>query len=130
MIVFPESMNEARSGSANEAISVMQAYIKYMCQRVEWAMGNVTKDVSKAGISSAEMYILLSALQNTVAALQSTVNSQAASISSLLQGVSTLNNDYAELAERMATAENNYTALEARVTALEARVTALENTEV
>lgn len=47
-----------------------------MCQRIDWAMGNVTKNVSKAGVSNAEMYILLTALQNTVSALQSTVNSQ------------------------------------------------------
>ena len=33
----------------------------------------MTRDVSNAGISSAEMYILLTALQNSVSALTSTV---------------------------------------------------------
>ena len=98
---------------------MVEQYIKYMCQRTDWAIGNVTKNVSKAGVSSAEMYILLTALQNTVSALQSAVNSQSASISALSQTVNTLGNDYAALAGRVTTLENNYTALEQRVAALE-----------
>lgn len=113
MIVFPESINELPKENLSDALDITENYIKYMCQRIDWAMGNVTKNVSKAGVSNAEMYILLTALQNTVSALQSTVNSQGASISALTQSVTTLDNDY--------------TALEQRVTALEKRVTALEN---
>ena len=119
MIVFPESMNELPKENPTEALGITEAYIKYMCQRIDWAMGNVTKNVSKAGISSAEMYILLTALQNTVSALQSTVNSQGASISALTQSVTTLSNDHTALKNRVTTLENNYTALEQRVTALE-----------
>lgn len=119
MIVFPESLNELPKSNPDEALRMVEQYIKYMCQRTDWAMGNVTKNVSKAGVSSAEMYILLTALQNTVSALQSTVNSQSASISALSQTVNTLGNDYAALAGRVATLENNYTALEQRVAALE-----------
>ena len=69
-------------------------------------MGNVTKNVSKAGVSNAEMYILLTALQNTVSALQSTVNSQGASISALMQSVTVLGNDYTALEQRVAALEN------------------------
>lgn len=119
MIVFPESMNELPKENPTEALDITESYIKYMCQRIDWAMGNVTKNVSKAGISSAEMYILLTALQNTVSALQSTVNSQSASISALTQSVTMLNNDQTALKNRVTTLENNYTALEQRVTALE-----------
>lgn len=119
MIVFPESLNELPKGNPEEALRMVEQYIKYMCQRTDWAMGNVTKNVSKAGVSSAEMYILLTALQNTVSALQSTVNSQSTSISALSQTVNTLGNDYAALAGRVTTLENNYTALEQRVAALE-----------
>ena len=119
MIVFPESLNELPKGNPEEALRMVEQYIKYMCQRTDWAMGNVTKNVSKAGVSNAEMYILLTALQNTVSALQSTVNSQGASISALTQSVTVLNNDQTALKNRVATLENNYTALEQRVTALE-----------
>lgn len=119
MIVFPESINELPKENPSEALDIAENYIKYMCQRIDWAMGNVTKNVSKAGVSNAEMYILLTALQNTVSALQSTVNSQGASISALTQSVTVLNNDQTALKNRVATLENNYTALEQRVTALE-----------
>jgi hypothetical protein len=112
MIVFPESLN-AMPKDTEKAIGKLSAYIKYMCQRTEWAVGNMTKNVSAAGVSSAETYTLLLALQGTVSALQSTVNSHSASISALLQSVTTLSNDQ--------------TALAGRVTALEQRVTALEN---
>ena len=119
MIVFPESLNELPKSNPDEALRMVEQYIKYMCQRTDWAMGNVTKNVSKAGVSSAEMYILLTALQNTVSALQSTVNSHTSSLSALSQTVNTLGNDYAALAGRVTTLENNYTALEQRVAALE-----------
>lgn len=119
MIVFPESINELPKENPSEALDITENYIKYMCQRIDWAMGNVTKNVSKAAVSNAEMYILLTALQNTVSALQSTVNSQGASISALTQSVTVLNNDQTALKNRVATLENNYTALEQRVTALE-----------
>ena len=119
MIVFPESINELPKENPSEALDITENYIKYMCQRIDWAMGNVTKNVSKAGVSNAEMYILLTALQNTVSALQSTVNSQSASISALSQTVNTLSNDQAALAGRVSTLETNYAALEQRVTALE-----------
>ena len=66
MIVFPESINEVNENDAPKALRVIEAYIKYMCQRTEWAMGNMTKTVSAAGVSSAETYILLTALQNRV----------------------------------------------------------------
>lgn len=127
MIVFPESINELPKENPSEALDITENYIKYMCQRIDWAMGNVTKNVSKAGVSNAEMYILLTALQNTVSALQSTVNSQGASISALTQSVTVLRNDMNELAGRVTATENNYTALRNDYTALEQRVAALEN---
>ena len=106
MIVFPESLNELPKGNPEEALRMVEQYIKYMCQRTDWAMGNVTKNVSKAGVSNAEMYILLTALQNTVSALQSTVNSQGASISALTQSVTILGNDYTALEQRVTALEN------------------------
>ena len=134
MIVFPEGINEVPENNPSQALYMIKSYIKYMCQRVEWAMGNVSKTVSEAGVSSAEMYISLVALQNTVSALQSTVNSQGASISALLQSVATLGNDYSALDGRVTTLESTVNALTQQVntlasnyTALEQRVTALEN---
>lgn len=134
MIVFPESINAIPKSDPEDAFRIIEDYIRYMCQRTDWAISNVGKTVSAAGVSSTETYMLLQTLQNTVSALQSTVNSQGSSISALLQSVTTLGNDYAELAGRVSKTEAKYTALELRVgetekkyAALEQRVTALEN---
>lgn len=134
MIVFPESINAIPKSDPEDAFRIIENYIRYMCQRTDWAISNVGKTVSAAGVSSTETYMLLQTLQNTVSALQSTVNSQGSSISALLQSVTTLGNDYAELAGRVSKMESKYTALELRVgetekkyAALEQRVTALEN---
>lgn len=134
MIVFPESINAIPKSNPEDAFRIIEDYIRYMCQRTDWAISNVGKTVSAAGVSSTETYMLLQTLQNTVSALQSTVNSQGSSISALLQSVTTLGNDYAELAGRVSKMESKYTALELRVgetekkyAALEQRVTALEN---
>ena len=134
MIVFPESINAIPKSDPEDAFRIIEDYIRYMCQRTEWAISNVGKTVSAAGVSSTETYMLLQTLQNTVSALQSTVNSQGSSISALLQSVTTLGNDYAELAGRVSKMESKHTALELRMgeteekyAALEQRVTALEN---
>lgn len=134
MIVFPESINAIPKSDPENAFRIIEDYIRYMCQRTDWAISNVGKTVSAAGVSSTETYMLLQTLQNTVSALQSTVNSQGSSISALLQSVTTLGNDYAELAGRVSKMESKYTALELRMgetekkyAALEQRVTALEN---
>lgn len=134
MIVFPESINAIPKSDPEAAFRIIEDYIRYMCQRTDWAISNVGKTVSEAGVSSTETYMLLQTLQNTVSALQSTVNSQGSSISALLQSVTTLGNDYAELAGRVSKTEAKYTALDLRVgeaekkyAALEQRVAALEN---
>lgn len=134
MIVFPESINAIPKSDPEDAFRIIEDYIRYMCQRTDWAISNVGKTVSAAGVSSTETYMLLQTLQNTVSALQSTVNSQGSSISALLQSVTTLGNDYAELAGRVSKMESKYTALELRMgetekkyAALEQRVAALEN---
>jgi peptidoglycan hydrolase CwlO-like protein len=134
VIVFPESINAIPKSNPEDAFRIIEDYIRYMCQRTDWAISNVGKTVSAAGVSSTETYMLLQTLQNTVSALQSTVNSQGSSISALLQSATTLGNDYAELAGRVSKTEAKYTALELRVgetekkyAALEQRVAALEN---
>lgn len=140
MIVFPESMNTLDAENAVRSIETLEGYIDYMRQRIEWAMRNVTKSVSSGNTTSAEMYILFTALQNTVSALQSTVYSHGATISAILQTLTLLQNDVAEVEGRcdalgsritaletaqttlntqIASIETNYTALDERVTALE-----------
>ena len=74
MAVFPENMDKLSADDVPGSLSIIENYIRYMGERMEFAMRNMTKTVSAAGVSSAEMYILLTALQNTVSAVSSTIS--------------------------------------------------------
>lgn len=127
MIVFPESMNTVQKGDPAAAMQTLERYINYMCQRVEWAMGNVGKTVTAAGVSSAETYTLLVALQNTVSALQSTVNSHGASISSILQTVTMQGNDLSGVTGRVETLEESAKLLRQEITEMQSKLTAMND---
>ena len=107
MAVLPESMNKIDVKDTEKSLSTLENYIRYMGERIEFAMRNVTRNVSDAGVSSAEMYVLLVAVQNSVSTLSSELNTLK-STANTMQG--TLN-----------TATENITALDERVTALESK---------
>lgn len=81
--VLPESMNRLNVENTQESLSTIEAYIRYMGERIEFYMRNMTKSVSDAGVSSVEVYAAVTALSNTVGALQSTVNSLNGSVTGL-----------------------------------------------
>lgn len=107
MAVLPESMNKIDVKDTEKSLSTLENYIRYMGERIEFAMRNVTRNVSDAGVSSAEMYVLLVAVQNSVSTLSSELNTLKSTVNTM-QG--TLN-----------TATENITALDERVTALESK---------
>lgn len=107
MAVLPESMNKIDVKDTEKSLSTLENYIRYMGERIEFAMRNVTRNVSDAGVSSAEMYVLLVAVQNSVSTLSSELNALKSTVNTM-QG--TLN-----------TATENITVLDERVTALESK---------
>lgn len=113
MAVFPESMDKLDVEDARGSFATVENYIRYMTERMEFSMRNMTKTVSAAGVSSAEMYILLTALQNEMSALRSTVNGMSGNLTSLSGQVGEM--------------QSAIQALQSSVTELEQRVAALEN---
>ena len=87
MAVFPENMDKLSADDVPGSLSIIENYIRYMGERMEFAMRNMTKTVSAAGVSSAEMYILLTALQNTVSAISSTIQSISGEITDMKTNV-------------------------------------------
>jgi hypothetical protein len=77
MAVLPESMDRLDVQDTEGSLSKVQDYIRYMGERIEFSFRNMTKTVSAAGVSSAELYILFQAQAQTLAALQSAVNCMA-----------------------------------------------------
>ena len=134
MAVFPESMDKLNTDDVRSSLPVMENYIRYMCERVEFAMRNMTKNVNAAGVSSVEMYILLTALQNEMATLQSTVSGLNGTVNGLGTQLSNVQSSITSLENRMSAVEsgitslgNRMTSIENSVSALDSRVTALEN---
>lgn len=112
MAVFPENMDKLSADDVPGSLSIIENYIRYMGERMEFAMRNMTKTVSLAGVSSAEMYVLLTATSNSLSALQSTVNGLSGNVTTLQGQVNSLLGSVDALSTRM-------DSLGARVTALE-----------
>lgn len=114
MAVLPESMNKIDVKDTEKSLSTLENYIRYMGERIEFAMRNVTRNVSDAGVSSAEMYVLLVAVQNSVSTLSSELNTLKSTVNTMQGTVNTMQGT-------LNTATENITALDERVTALESK---------
>ena len=113
MAVLPENMDKLDVNDTSGSLSKIQDYIRYMGERIEFSFRNMTKTVSAAGVSSAEIYVLFQAQEQTIAALQSTVNGIAGNVTALQRDVAAM--------------QASITAIQGTLESLDARVTALEN---
>ena len=88
MAVLPESMEQIDPENPAESLKILDEYIRYMGERIEFGMRNMTKSVNAAGISSTELYILLVAMDNRISAQESTVNGLRGTVTGLQGSVS------------------------------------------
>ena len=76
MAVFPEGMNKLDANDVRGSLAVMEDYIRYMSERMEFTMQRMTKTaVSASDANEAkvqELQAQLDALSKRVAALEST----------------------------------------------------------
>ena len=119
MAVFPENMDKLSADDVPGSLSIIENYIRYMGERMEFAMRNMTKTVSAAGVSSAEMYVLLMALQNTVSALTSTVQGIAGDMTSVKSDVGSMKTDISELKQKATTADKNISTMQKDISSLQ-----------
>ena len=106
MAVFPESMNRLDAQNVPKSLEIVENYIRYMTERMEFSTSKMTKSVNSAGVSSVALLQLVQDVGSAVSVLQSTVSGMTGRIT--------------DLSGRM-------TALESRIAALEGRVKALED---
>lgn len=129
-LTFPESMDKLDVDDPANALRVVENYIGYMCERTDFAMRNMSRNVTAAGVSNVEVLLLISAMQQTLAALQSTVNQLNGSVNSLSAQVTALRTtvgdadsglvkDVADLTDSVGTIQSSISDLDRRVTALE-----------
>lgn len=124
MAVFPESMNRVDVNDPQKAIAIIENYIRYMQERIEFSNSQTTRTVTEAGISSTGLYLEVQALENTVQALSSSLTAALTTLASHGQRIAALERD---MESEQTTRETQDAALLAAITALEGRVAALEN---
>ena len=126
MAVLPESMDRLNVEDTKASLSVIENYIRYMGERIEFSMRNVTKSVSAAGVSSAEIYLLVAAMSNTLSALQSTVNVLSGNITSLSNNHTSIQEKLDYLDGKEAVVDEFLQMQQTQLANLEARVAAIE----
>lgn len=124
MAVFPESMSRVDPNEPREAVAIIESYIRYMQERIEFANSQTTRTVTEAGVTSTGFYQELVQLQNSVQALSSTLTAALTTLASHGQRIGALESG---LEGERTTRETQDAALLAAITALEERVAALEN---
>lgn len=72
--VFPERLDKLNVEDVPGSLGALEQYINYMQERVEFSLTNMYKTVQGAGVSSAEMLVLIAALSNSLSAVTATVN--------------------------------------------------------
>lgn len=129
MATFPETMDRLDVQDAPASLSIIESYIRYMCERTEFAMRNMTKTVTQAGVSSTEVYILLQAQAQTLAALQSTVNQLNGQVNSVSGQIASLRSDISAAQLQLASLESAINGINDSISSLDERVKALEQAD-
>jgi len=117
--VLPENMDKLNVEDVRSSLSIIENYIRYMGERIEFSMRNMTKTVSAAGVSSAEIYVLITAMSNNLSALQSTVNGMSGNITSLTNTQTSMQAALEQVQTRLEEIQTQLDDLEGRVAALE-----------
>lgn len=118
-VVFTENMNRLDTDDVAGSLKTIENYIRYMQERIEFSNRNVTRGVSEAGVSSAELYLTVGELGNQLSTLQSTVNLLAGTVNSVSGRVVTLQSQVAALSGNVSGLAETVGDLGERVTALE-----------
>lgn len=91
--VFPEKMNQVDLNNLKEAVKVMEAYMRYMCERTEYAVNNVSKTAAKAGNIGTEYILQLEKLQNDYSILSNNINLVAADLANVVEKMNIIAED-------------------------------------
>ena len=130
MAIFDKELNHLDSQDAAGSLRTLENYISYMRERLEFNNSNLTRTLSSAGTSTAEMVLIVAALQNNVQAMQSSITAMQGQITTLGTTVSGLNNSLSQnvtaLQSSVGTLQSDVTALQTTVQNIDKRVTALE----
>lgn len=112
MAVLPESMNKLDLNDTPGSLARLENYINYMGERIEFAMSNMTRNVSDAGVSTVTVLLAITEVSNNLSKVSSAVNSMTGDITSINTRINAMQGSIEKIQE-------DITALVARVDALE-----------
>lgn len=131
---FPESLNKIDYSDTQKALNQIDEYIRYMCERIDFSITNISRTAANLGGNALEEFEVLDALQSSVAILSSSVGTLSGRVTSLTTGlknvqdaVDTINKGLVSIDERLATLEPVVAGNVLEIHSLDERLKALEN---
>ena len=121
MAIFDKELNHLDPQDTSGSLRTLENYISYMRERLEFNNTNLTRTLSSTGTSTAEMVLIVAAIQNNVQAMQSSITAMQGQISTLETTVSGLNTSVQALSETITALQTTVQNIDQRVSALEAK---------
>lgn len=88
--VFPEEMDRIDPANVPQSLRTVEDYIRYITERVEFAVGRTTRMASEGGISDLAVVALLNEMNGTLKSLESAVTNLRNDVSALDERVEAL----------------------------------------
>lgn len=110
--VLPESMDKLDLQDTAGSLGIIEQYIRYMGERIDFAMRGMGKSISEAGVSSLTLYQTLVELSGSLSSMQGALNRLSGSVTALQTQVN-------EISGKVSSLETALGELEGRVAALE-----------
>lgn len=138
--VFPEKLDKINYDNLKSAVQQIEAYMRYMCERTDFAVTNVTKVAAKSGNIGAEMVLSLQKMETDVGVIKSQLAGMTGSITGVLNRMEETEKNTAELSQKVTQIEadikDSFTEIQTKLTSIddklidfEERIKKLENPE-
>ena len=78
--VLPESMDKLDPQDTSGSLRTMEQYIRYMAERIDFAVRGMNRNISSAGVSSLVLYNALVELSGSLSSMRGTLNQLSGSV--------------------------------------------------
>ena len=126
MIVFPESMNRLDINDSKKSIQVMESYINYMCERVDFAINNMTTNLASQGDVAPYLAEKLEEVTSALNQVSSSVGSLSGTVTNLVNRTKAVEDSLEEIETTISTIDEKINLINENIKSLDERVTALE----
>ena len=83
MAVFPESMDKLNLNDSKASLAIIENYIHYMVERIDFSTKNTTRAIGGASLSSPDVVLLLEGIANQISAMRSEISNLQSRVTAL-----------------------------------------------